>query len=566
MGRKGGFLLGAAVAGLMGLLGAASADTTSAPQLASNATPAPASQPVPAMITPDDHKHMLMQYCTACHNDKAKTAGMSVVPLDANNLDANQATWEKILRRLSLGEMPPKGMPRPPKEQITAFTSWLAQSLDANAAAHPDPGHATVRRMNRTEYANAVRDLLGINVDFSKDMPADDTGYGFDNIADVLTVSPTLMDRYINVAGKIARLATGEASQKPITVDYKITKDVFENAFGVASYNERASDDLPINSRGGGAFKYYAPYNATYMIEIYLNSGTQTEAEIDANNRYEVKVPLKAGLRTIGVSFPRKLTLDESLVPKSTTGARPTKPATVTQLPMDVQVDGARVQELMVPSVANGSGVVQSFYLRDVMQISVAGPYDVTGAGDTASRRKIFLCHPGKGIGEEACAKKIVTVLARHAYRRPVTAADMTPLMKMYAQGRKGADFEHGIEAAVEAVLGVARLPVHARERPAQESRPAMCTRSAMWSWRQDCPSSCGAASPTMNFCRWRRRSSCPGPMCSRPRSPACWPIQNPRRSPTTSPASGCICGGLSIKSPIAGPIRTSTCVCAMRC
>ncbi|HEY2009933.1 MAG TPA: DUF1587 domain-containing protein, partial [Rhizomicrobium sp.] len=182
LGRIGGFAVGAAaVAGLMGVLGAASADTTPAAQMASNT--APASQPVPQMVTPDDHKHMLMQYCTACHNDKAKTAGMSVVPLDANNLDANQATWEKILRRLSLGEMPPKGMPRPPKEQITAFTSWLAQSLDANAAAHPNPGHATVRRMNRTEYANAVRDLLGLDVDFSKDMPADDTGYGFDNIA-----------------------------------------------------------------------------------------------------------------------------------------------------------------------------------------------------------------------------------------------------------------------------------------------------------------------------------------------------------------------------------------------
>ncbi|HEY1877301.1 MAG TPA: DUF1592 domain-containing protein, partial [Rhizomicrobium sp.] len=391
--------------------------------------------------------------CTACHNDKLKTAGMSVVPLDANNLPANQATWEKILRRLSLGEMPPKGMPRPPKEQITAFTSWLAKSLDEDASAHPNPGHATVRRMNRAEYANAVRDLLALDVDFSKDLPVDDTGYGFDNIADVLTVSPTLMDRYMNVAGKIARLATGEASKKPVTTDYKITKDLFENAFGVASYNERSSDDLPINSRGGGAFKFYAPYDATYVIQVYLNSGTQTEAEIDANNRYEVKVPLKAGLRTIGVSFPRTLTLDENMVPKTTTGPRPTKPTTVTQLPMDVQVDGARVQEVMVPSLANGPGVIQSFYLRDVMQISVAGPYDAAGAGDTASRRKIFLCHPSKGLGEEACAKKIVSTLARHAYRRPVTAVDVAPLMKMYAQGRQGADFEHGIEAAVEAIL-----------------------------------------------------------------------------------------------------------------
>ena len=348
--------------------------------------------------------------------------------------------------------MPPKGMPRPPKEQINQFTSWLAQSLDANAAAHPDPGHATVRRMNRTEYANAVRDLLGIDVDFSSEMPADDTGYGFDNIADVLTVSPTLMDRYINVAGKIARLATGEASKKPVTTDYKVPKDLFENGFGVASYNERASDDLPLNSRGGGAFKFYAPYDATYTIQVILNANTSEEGEIDIHNRYEVKVPLKAGLRIIGASFPKNLALDEHVVPKTILGAREPAAAPV-PIPLDVQVDGARVQRLMVPSVATGPNVSQSFYLRDVMQISVVGPFDVTGAGDTASRRKIFLCHPGKGIGEEACAKKILTTLARHAYRRPVTVADVTPLMKMYAAGRKGSDFEHGIEAAVEAVL-----------------------------------------------------------------------------------------------------------------
>src|ERR1700761_8418602 len=452
LGRIGGFAVGAAAVGLMGLLGAASADTAPVPQMASNATPAPASQPVPQMITPDDHKHMLMRYCTACHNDKAKTAGMSVVPLDANNLDANQAVWEKILRRLSLGEMPPKGMPRPPKEQITAFTSWLAQSLDANAAAHPNPGHATVRRMNRTEYANAVRDLLALDVDFSSEMPADDTGYGFDNIADVLTVSPTLMDRYINVAGKIARLATGEASKKPVTVDYKVPKDLFNNGFGVASYNERARDDLPLDSRGGGAFKFYAPYDATYTIQVFLNANTSEEGEIDIHNRYEVKVPLKAGLRTIGASFPKNLALDEHVVPKSILGAREPAAAPV-PIPLDVSVDGARVQRLTVPSVASGPNVSQSFYLRDVMQISVAGPYDAKGPGDTASRKKIFLCHPGKGIGEGACARKILTSLARHAYRRPVTAADVTPLMKMYAQGRKGADFEHGIEAAVEAIL-----------------------------------------------------------------------------------------------------------------
>jgi mono/diheme cytochrome c family protein len=449
------------------LPGRATAQTVAQAQLASNAPVAPLA---PSNLTPDDHKKMLMQYCTACHNDKLKTAGMSVVPLDANNLQANQATWEKILRRVSLGEMPLRGAPRPPKERLQQFTQWLAKSLDDQAAAHPNPGHATVRRMNRTEYANAVRDLLALDVDFAKDMPADDTGYGFDNIADVLTVSPTLMDRYINVAGKISRLATGQASRKVITTDYKLSKDLFINGFGVASYNERANDDLPLDSRGGGAFKFYAPYDATYTIQVFLNANTSEEGEIDAHNRFEVKVPLKAGLRTIGASFPKQLALDEHVIPKSVLGPREPAAAPV-PIPMDVSVDGARVERLMVPSVATGPNVSQSFYLRDVMQISVVGPYDIKGAGDTPSRRKIFICRPSAALAESACANKILTNLARHAYRRPVTAADIAPLMKIYNEGRKGTDFDHGIEASLEAVL-VSPSFLFMREDDPAKSKP----------------------------------------------------------------------------------------------
>ncbi|MFO1248820.1 MAG: DUF1592 domain-containing protein [Alphaproteobacteria bacterium] len=414
-------------------------------------TPATASASASA-ATPADHKKMLMQYCTACHNDRLKTAGMSVVPLDANNLQANQATWEKILRRVSLGEMPLRGAPRPPKEKLQEFTNWLSSTLDAQAAANPNPGHATVRRMNRTEYANAVRDLLALDVDFTKDMPADDTGYGFDNIADVLTVSPTLMDRYITVAGKISRMATGQASRRTITTDYKVPKDLFENGFGVASYNERASDDLPLDTRGGGAFKFYAPYDATYKIQVFLNANTSEEGEIAIANRYEVTVPLKAGLRTIGATFPKNLTLEERVTAKSILAPR--EPAAKPEpIPLDVIVDGARVQRLTVPSVATGPNVSQSFYQRDVMQISVVGPFDIKGPGDTASRRKIFICRPSPSLSETACANTILTNLARHAYRRPVTQADVAPLMKIYAEGRKGANFEAGIEAGLEAVL-----------------------------------------------------------------------------------------------------------------
>lgn len=447
--RRTGFVAGAfAFAGLAGWLGSAVADTAPV-KLAANQ---PAAAPVTQTATPDDHKKMLMQYCTACHNDKLKTAGMSVVPLDANNLQANQATWEKILRRVSLGEMPLRGAPRPPKEKLQEFTGWLAASLDTQAAANPNPGHATVRRLNRTEYANAVRDLLALNVDFTKEMPADDTGYGFDNIADVLTVSPTLMDRYITVAGKIGRMATGLSSRRVITTDYKVPKDLFINGFGVAAYNERANDDLPLDSRGGGAFKFYAPYDATYTIQVFLNANTSEEGEVSINNRYEVKVPLKAGLRTIGASFPKNLALDELVVPKVAGGQR--EPAAAPKpIAMDVSVDGARVQRLTVPSVATGPNVSQSFYLRDVMQISVVGPFDIKGPGDTPSRRKIFICRPSASLSETACANKILTNLARHAYRRPVTNVDVAPLMRLYAEGRKGADFEHGIEAGLEAVL-----------------------------------------------------------------------------------------------------------------
>lgn len=445
-----GFAMGVfAVAGLASFLAFNSAAAQSA-QVAVNAAATATNSA--SELTPADHKKMLMQYCTGCHNDRLKTAGMSVVPLDADNLQANQATWEKILRRVSLGEMPLRGAPRPPKERLDQFTHWLAGTLDAQAAAKPNPGRATIRRMNRTEYANAVRDLLALDVDFTKDMPADDTGYGFDNIADVLTVSPTLMDRYITVAGKVARMATGQASRRVITTDYKVPKDLFVNGFGVASYNERANDNLPLDSRGGGSFKFYVPYDATYTIQVFLNANTSEEGEINPLNRYETKVPLKAGLRIIGASFPKRLALDEQVVPKTVLGAREPA-ATPVPIPLDVSVDGARVKQLTVASVATGPNVSQSFYLRDVMQISVVGPYDIKGPGDTASRRKIFICRPSAELSEQACATKILSNLARHAYRRPVAAADVAPLMKIYAEGRKGASFDQGIEASLEAIL-----------------------------------------------------------------------------------------------------------------
>ncbi len=181
--------------------------------------------------------------------------------LEASDVAAgsNLEQWEKILRMTTRGEMPPASRPQPALAERADFTQWLASSLDQYAAAHPNPGRATIRRLNRAEYANAVRDLLAVDIDVSTELPADDSGYGFDNIADVLSVSPTLMDRYLSVASKISRLATGQGPEKPFVTTYTVPKDGSIKNQGLPSYDERMSDDLPLDSRGGAAFHYYAP-------------------------------------------------------------------------------------------------------------------------------------------------------------------------------------------------------------------------------------------------------------------------------------------------------------------
>jgi mono/diheme cytochrome c family protein len=417
--------------------------------------------PVQAAFTEAERMRLLTQYCAGCHNDRIKTADLSVQKLSAADLGigAHNDVWEKILWRLSVGEMPPKGMPRPPQAQIDNFIGWLESSLDKFAEAHPNPGRATLRRMNRAEYANAVRDLLSLDVDMSGELPVDDSGYGFDNIADVLTVSPTLMDRYVSVAGKVSRLATGLSSRNEFTTQFVLKKDVNVEYHGLPSFNERASDELPLNSRGGGAFKYYAPYDATYLIQVTVNSNTEMDNEVQARNTYEVRVPIKAGARVIGASFEKTLALNEShqTIYSGLNGSNfggivmPETPPV--PLKMNVQVDGKQVKTFAVPSYTGGYGYFQQNFPRDVLQIVVKGPYDVKGAGDTPSRRKIFSCRPSKALSEDACARKIITRLATQAFRRPVTDIDIAPLMKVFATGRNGTDFEHGIEASVEAIL-----------------------------------------------------------------------------------------------------------------
>ncbi|AQT62451.1 DUF1592 domain-containing protein [Cellvibrio sp. PSBB023] len=407
----------------------------------------------------EEAEAFLEKHCARCHNDERMAGNwtLSDVALDDVSKGMNLADWESVLRVTQRGEMPPASRPKPGHEELQGFVDWLQGSLDGYASANPNPGRATLRRLNRNEYSNAVRDLLHINQDLSEALPADDSGYGFDNIADVLSVSPVLMDRYLAVAGKVSRLAVGLGSDQPYTTTYQLPKDGSILNQGVPSYDERMSHYLPLDSRGGGVFEYYAPQDGEYEISGYLNANTNNEVDRLEDNRVSLRVPLTAGAHYIGMTFRKDLALDEQVqILHNTTEEVPLPSAPPTSLTLDFVVDGARVGSTQVPSYYMSPRYAQHNFPRDVLEINVAGPYEVIGPGVTPSRAKIFSCTPGIWpFTENYCAQKILGKLARQAYRRPVEANDIERLMKVYrqAQTQSNSSFEQGIAAAIQAIL-----------------------------------------------------------------------------------------------------------------
>ena len=442
---------------LPALAAALSAAIPGLPALAASPAPPSALAAAPAAPAAAEAPFALLrEYCSRCHNDERMAADLSFDDLHAGDVATatRLADWEKILRKTAEGEMPPRNRPQPTPAERAAFTHWLETSLDARAASHPDPGRATLRRLNRSEYASAVRDLLAFDIDVTADLPTDDSGYGFDNIADVLTVSPTLMDRYLAVAGRITRLAVGRGSLRPYVTTYVVPKDGSILNQGIPSWDERASDALPLDSRGGAAFRFFAPHDGTYEIRGWLNANTNNEVDRLPETRVSLRVPLKAGAHSIGIAFRRQLALDESVQTLRNNldhVVMPQKPAA--QLPLLFVVDSRPVGETTVPSYHLSPRFSQANWPRDVLQIDVEGPFEVQGPGDTPSRQRVFVCRPARASAEAPCARRILTTLARKAWRRPVSATDVEPLMKVYGAARDDGDFEQGIEAATTALL-----------------------------------------------------------------------------------------------------------------
>jgi mono/diheme cytochrome c family protein len=397
----------------------------------------------PQAAKPDAAKERAVvdQYCVSCHNAKVKTANLMLDQLDLTHLGDHAEIGEKVIRKLRAGMMPPSGMPRPDVAAREALITWMEGELDRSSVTHlPAPG---LHRLNRTEYTNAVRDVLALEVDATKFLPPDDSTHGFDNIAGALTLSPALMEAYLSAAGKISRLAIGDVSA-PSQAVFEVPADTAQNY---------QIEGLPFGTRGGILIKYQFPADGEYTFKVkgvtgYFQAvlggvkGEQLEVTVDGervklfdwdkeisnttgNGRSTQHIPIKAGLHTIGVTF---------LATNDVPGSELNRP----------------FQRTM-----NTPGSIPGFlFYPHVGQVWIEGPYGAKGATDTASRRKIFVCRPATPQEDTACARTIATALVKHAYRRPATPSDLNTLMEFYQAGRvDGGTFEDGIEAVLQRVL-----------------------------------------------------------------------------------------------------------------
>ena len=399
---------------------------------------------------------LVKQYCTGCHNTKLKTAGVALDNLDIAKVADDAATWEKVLRKVSAHQMPPAGLPHPTRKPKRPSPPTSKPSLTAPPPPTPTPAtppFTVSTALNiQTPSATSSRSTStpGAN------LPPDDSGYGFDNIGDVLSLSPVLIERYVNVGRTVARLAVGDTDVKPTIDTFTPVKEVRAASKGGPRIprNERISDDVPFDSAGGLAIHYTFPVDAEYTFKIKMPPGPAADpnaTEVPLPSVLELKIPVKAGVRQVAVTFTRSGAVPE-IVPqlpggrggggggRGGAGTVPARPMTH----MDVRLDGVRLKLYDLPEPANGP----SFN-----ELSIAGPYNIAGPGSSASRDKIFTCKPTSPKTEDACAAKILTDIGRHAYRRPFTALDLKPLMAFYTAGRKDGSFDHGIEMALRAIL-----------------------------------------------------------------------------------------------------------------
>ena len=426
----------------------------SAQQPAPPAKSAQPSSPIGAVSAASSQRQTLDRYCVTCHNQRLVTAGLKLDDADVANPGTGAEIWEKVVRKLRTGMMPPPNMPQPSMDDRVALLSWLETSLDKAAAAKPNPGRTeTLRRLNRTEYQNAIRDLLAVDIDAASLLPADESGHGFDNVT-VGDLPPALLDRYISAAQKISALAIGSTQTSLQSDIIRVPPDATQ---------EGHVEGLPVGTRGGVVFPYTFVQNGEYDLQIYLARGYSGDVDgLKDPQPHEIKVLLdRTPIGEFTVQRPENG--DDSLIDKNLKIRVP-----VTAGPHQVGVTFVKNSSSLLET---GRQPLQSRFNERrhprvtpaISQVSVTGPYAPQGADDTPSRHRIFVCRPAfaKGSGEAgpstseetACARRILSALIRRAYRRPISEADLERPMAFYREGKSERDFEAGIGKALTAVL-----------------------------------------------------------------------------------------------------------------
>ena len=458
------------IARLAGLVGLAVAVSVQAP-LGAASPNAPAGETVAEAQAPEaPSRQLLDRYCVTCHNERLQTAGLMLDRLDVGEVHANAEVLEKVVRKLRSGQMPPEGRPRPAPETIDAFATSLEAALDRAAAADPNPGRVASRRLNRLEYVNAVADLLALEIDGEALLPSDMAGFGFDNNADVLSITPSLMARYIAAATKISRTAVGSPDNRPVMQVYEV---------GYEQRDVRRGEDMPFATHGGLAVRHTFPLDGEYLFAIRLKRNETIET-IDGIAEDEHQIELR---------------VDHALIRRFPIGGKfpGPDPGMLIAVPED-DVEGQRLHEYRMTAdhalevrvqVGAGTRLVSAGFtdsapspnvptdLPGIDMLYISGPFDGTVPEDTPTRRRIFTCRPSEAStpAEEACAREIIGSLARRAYRRPVGDADVDPLLAVYREGRAARDFEAGIERALETLLSMPSFLLRVERQPV-DTRP----------------------------------------------------------------------------------------------
>jgi mono/diheme cytochrome c family protein len=418
------------------------------------AAAAPVPSPDPAAAA--KYRAVLDKYCVTCHNDRTKRANLTLEKLDLATAADHSELWEKVIRKLRAGVMPPPGMSRPSLADYEGMRDWLENEIDVQAAKHgPNPGSVVLHRLNRTEYANVVRDLLDIEIDPAKFLPPDDSARGFDNVAGSLTISPTLLEAYTTAATRLARMAVGYW-KAPTEASYIAPGDVGQS---------HHIEGLPLGTRGGMLVHHNFPSDGEYKFSVqnfgvgtyvpgekleflvdgervkvldYVGVGLTQGMSGENDGSIDVTVPVKAGSHVVGVTFLE-------------TNYRPS---------LNI------VKEYERKSLDNNA-IAQLQYYPVIGFLRISGPFGPERPQDSKSLRKVMLCHPATATQEEPCAKQILTTLSRRAYRRPSNAQDLESLMDFYQEGRKLGSFEDGIELALRRLLTSPQFLVRSERVPA---------------------------------------------------------------------------------------------------